>query len=170
MEEKKENSELSCIELDNSTKEIANSIIQETDINKVKDLTHLFNLNQAKKNTIRIMKLNQLMDTVSDKIIERFEKRPDEFNNKDLLDYLQVTQSAIERAEKSLNQIDESTSFISVHNTQNDITVNIVDDFDRDSKEKIMAAVQALIQKSESLEKDVTVEAEEIKPEEENNI
>ena len=63
--------------LDESISKIAQEIINENDVDSIKDLTHLFNLNQAKKNVIRVIKLNGLLDTVSDKIIERFEKYPD---------------------------------------------------------------------------------------------
>ena len=80
----------------------------ENDIDKVKDLTHLFNLNQAKKNVLRVLKLNSLLDKVSDQMIERFTKQPGAFSNSDLLNYMQVTQSAIDRANKALNLVDET--------------------------------------------------------------
>ena len=50
------------IKLDSDADEIANKIMQETDDSSIKNLTHLFNLNQAKKNALRILKLNSLLD------------------------------------------------------------------------------------------------------------
>lgn len=41
-------------------------------------------------------------------MIERFDKRPGEFSNSDLLSYLQVTQAAIDKATKSLNLVEET--------------------------------------------------------------
>jgi hypothetical protein len=130
--------------LDTKTAQIAKQILEEEDVDAVKDLTHLFNLNQAKKNVLRIMKLNGLLDTVSDKIIERFEKYPDNFNNADLLNYLQVTQNAIDKANKNLSLVDD-TPVIQVNNTSQ-VNVNIVDSYDRDSKERVLAAIKSIIE------------------------
>lgn len=130
--------------LDTKTVQIAKQILEEEDVDAVKDLTHLFNLNQAKKNVLRIMKLNGLLDTVSDKIIERFEKYPDNFNNADLLNYLQVTQNAIDKANKNLSLVDD-TPVIQVNNTSQ-VNVNIVDSYDRDSKERVLAAIKSIIE------------------------
>ena len=107
------------------------------------NLTHLFNLNQAKKNVLRILKLNQLLDKVSDQMIERFEKRPGEFSNADLLNYMQVAQSAIDRANKSLNLVDE-TPAIQI-NQQNIIMDKEI--LDKDSRDRVTDAVNAILNK-----------------------
>lgn len=46
--------------------EIASKILNEDDLDEVKNLTRLFNLIQAKKNMLRVMNLNGLFDKVSD--------------------------------------------------------------------------------------------------------
>ena len=74
--------------IDEQAVDLAQKVINETDIEKTKDLVSLFNLNAAKKNVIRILKLNGLLDSVSDTMIERFEKYPNEFSNEDLLKYM----------------------------------------------------------------------------------
>ena len=124
--EDKENELLNLIPLDSKTKEIAQKIIDEDSLDKVKDLTHLFNLNQAKKNVLRILKLNTLLDKVSDTMIERFEQTPGQFSNADLLNYMQVTQSAIDRANKSLNMVDESQAI--TLNQVNQVNLNVGDE------------------------------------------
>ena len=133
-------------DLDIKTSQIAQDIINEDDVDTIKDLTNLFNLNQAKKNVLRVMKLNGLLDTVSDKIIERFEKYPDNFSSADLLNYLQVTQNAIEKANKNLSMV-ETTPVIQV-NQNNQVNVNILDSFDRDSKERVMEALKSILANS----------------------
>ena len=138
--------------LDNQTTDIAQNIINETDINKVKDLTHLFNLNQSKKNVLRVMKLNGLLDTVSDKIIERFEKYPDNFSSADLLNYLQVTQNAIDKANKTLNLVDETPAIQVQQNNQ--VNVNIVDSYDKESRDRIMNFIKNVLE-SQSIQQDV---------------
>ena len=77
--------------LQNKTDELVNQILAEDDVNKVKDLTHLFNVACVKKDIIRVKTLDNLYDTVISKVAERFEKRPDEFSNSDLISYLQAT-------------------------------------------------------------------------------
>lgn len=135
--------ELSVANVNNSIEETAQSILDENDLDKVKDLTHLFNLNQAKKNVVRIMKLNGLMDTVADKIIERFEKYPDNFSNAELLSYLQVTQNTIEKASKSLELIDETPTIQFNNNTQ--VNVSIIDSLDRESKARVADVIRSIL-------------------------
>ena len=134
---------LNIIPLDDNTKNIAQQLIDEQDLDQVKNLTHLFNLNQAKKNVLRILKLNQLLDKVSDQMIERFEKRPGELSNADLLHYMQVAQSAIDTANKSLNQVDE-TPAIQI-NQQNIIMDKEI--LDKDSRDRVTDAVNAILNK-----------------------
>ena len=45
--------------------EIASKILNEDNLDEVKNLTRLFNLIQAKKNMLRVMNLNGLFDKVS---------------------------------------------------------------------------------------------------------
>ena len=153
-------------DLDNQTTELAQTIIDETNVDKLKDLTHLFNLNQAKKNVLRVMKLNGLLDTVSDKIIERFEKYPDNFSSADLLNYLQVTQNAIDKANKNLNLVDETPVIQINHNNQ--VNVNIIDSYSQDERDRVMEVVKAILAKSQLSESSNIEEQEyiEIKEEE----
>ena len=149
---------ISTDKIDSSTRQLAQQIINEEDIDTVKDLTHLFNLNQAKKNVLRVMKLNGLLDTVSDKIIDRFEKYPDNFSNTDLLNYLQVTQNAIEKANKNLSLVDETPVIQLQQNNQ--VNVNIIDTLDRDSKARVLDTIKAILsntQPQENVEEVITL-------------
>ena len=98
----------------------------------------------SKKNVSRILKLNSLLDDVSDQMVLRFQKRADQFTNSDLLDYMKVIQGAIDTSSKSLNQVEEPPMIVQQTNTQ--INVNVMDGFDRESKERILAAIQATLQ------------------------
>lgn len=139
-------SDKNIIKVDNDTNELIDKIVNENDIDELKKFTQLFNVNQAKKNALRIIKLNGLLDCVSDQMMERFQKRAGEFSNKDLLDYMTVVQNAIDRANKSLNLIDE-TPAISINNNVN---INVEDGFDRQSRAKITEAVQAILARIEN--------------------
>ena len=142
---------LNEVPLDEQTAEIANDILQETDVEKVKDLTNLFNLNQRKKNVVRLMKFNSLLDNISDHMLDRFEKRAGEFSNSDLLDYMQVVQSAIDRTQKSLDLIAD-TPAIQV-NTQNNLNITVNDDgLSRESKKRVADAIAGILGKIKQLD------------------
>lgn len=129
--------------LDERTRRIAQQILDEQDVDKVKDLTALFNLNAQKRNVMRVIKMNELLDKVTDKVMERFEKTPENFSNDDLIKYMQVTETAIEKANKQLNLVDETPAIQLQQNNQ--VNVNIIDSFDRDSRGRIADAIKAIL-------------------------
>lgn len=129
--------------LDEQTKQIAQEILNENDIDKVKDLTNLFNLNAQKRNVMRVIKMNGLLDKVTDQVIERFEKTPHNFSNDDLIKYMQVTETAIERANKNLNLVEETPPIQLLQ--QNQVNINIDNMLDRQSRENVLNAVRAIL-------------------------
>lgn len=142
MDETKNMISLDLTPLDTRTREIAQRILEEQDVDKVKDLTTLFNLNTQKRNVMRVIKMNELLDQVTDKVMERFEKTPDNFSNDDLIKYMQVTETAIDRANKQLNLVDETPA---IHLQQNNqVNVNIVDSLDRESRERVLDALRSM--------------------------
>lgn len=145
---------LNLVALDDETTELAQQIINESSLDEIKNLTKLFNLNQSKKNAMRVLKLNTLLDKVSDQMIERFEKKPGEFSNADLLNYMTITQNAIDRANKSLNLVEETPAIQLQQNNQ--INVNIVDRLSRDSKDKVAEAVRSILSKINSMETELS--------------
>lgn len=147
MEEKNEITQpLDLRPLDNQTRQIAQEILDEQDIEKVKDLTNLFNLNAQKRNVMRVIKMNELLDKVTDQVVERFEKRPDNFSNEDLIKYMQVTENAIDRANKHLNLVEEIPAIQLMQNNQ--VNINIDSGLDRDGRERVMDAVKAILAKA----------------------
>lgn len=104
----------------------------------------LFNINQSKKNALRIIKLNNLLCKVEDQAIERFERRPDQVSNKELLEYMNVVSNQIDRAQKSVDALSVSPA-IHVNNQKNEVNINIGPELDRDSKERVMDAISALL-------------------------
>ena len=129
--------------VDTKIKSLVDNIMVEEDPNKAKDLVELFNWNMSKKNVARIEKLSQLYDSITDQMIERVDKRADQFSNSDLLDYVKTIQSAIDVNTKNLAQVQEPPLIVQQNNTQ--INVNVADTFDREAKDRIMAAVQATL-------------------------
>jgi hypothetical protein len=138
-------SEIDTVSLEESSTSLVRSIIKANDIDELKDLAKMFEINQAKKNAVRVIKLNNLLDKVNDQAIERFEKRPYEISNKELLDYMKVVGDEIERSQQTLQQIDTSP-MIQINQQNNSINVNVGDEsIDRDSKERVIDAVTQLL-------------------------
>ena len=128
--------------------DIANQVMSEPSMDKTKDLVQLFNWHLSKKNVSRLLKLNSLYDKVSDQMETRLTLRGDQFSNSDLIDYLKTIQGAIDSSAKILSQAEEPPVIVQHNNTQ--INVNVVDNFDRDAKERILAAIQATLQTASS--------------------
>ena len=142
---------IDLIPLDNKTNELANKIINTEDISQCQDLVKLFNLNQAKKNVLRVLKLNSLLDHVSDEMINRFQNKPGEFANNDLLNYMNVVQNSIDRANKSLNLVDEVPN---ISLTQ--VNVNVEENkLDRDSRARVAEAVMKMLELAKSKKMDL---------------
>ena len=145
--------------LDANTKEIAQRILDEQNVDKVKDLTNLFNLNAQKRNVMRVIKMNELLDKVTDQVIDRFEKKPDNFSNEDLIKYMQVTETAIDRANKQLNLVDETPPIQFMQNNQ--VNINVGADLDRESREKVLERVQAILSGTKKHEEAIEIEIKE---------
>lgn len=140
--------------VDTHTTEIAQKILDETDVDRVKDLTNLFNLNAQKRNVARVLKMTDLLDRVTDQMLTRFERTPDNFSNEDLIKFMQVTENSIEKASKSLSQVDQTPAIQYQQNNQVNITIG--DSLNRESRQRVTDTVQALLKKFGSGELDIT--------------
>lgn len=130
-------------QLDAKASELAQNIIQSKNPDDMDRFVSMFELNQAKKNALRILTLNTLLDKVNDQAVERFNKHPDEVTNKELLDYMDVVQNSIDRAEASLKNANSPSSGItSLHN---EVNINMGTGMDEDSRSRVIDAVTALL-------------------------
>jgi hypothetical protein len=137
--------DLNSLTLEESSNKLVKEIVDTDNVDELKNLTKLFEINQAKKNALRIVKLNNLLDKVNDQAIERFEKRPYEISNKELLDYMKVVQEQIHNSSETLSKIDQSPA-IQINQQNNSINVNVEGEkIDRDSKERVIDAVTQLL-------------------------
>lgn len=147
--------------LNDESKAIIEQIIAETDEQKVRDLTHLFNANQNKKTMARVNKLSDLLDTITDQALERFTARPDEISNKELFDGLKVVQDLIERGQKQVSGAGE-TPLIQINQQNNEVNVgNTTSNLNRDSRERVKSAVLDILN-SITNKQNSTIEAEEL--------
>ena len=120
-------------------------IIAEKDEQKSRDLTQLFNANQNKKTMVRVNKLSDLLDTITDQALSRFTTRPDEISNKELFDGLKIVQDLIERGQKQVSGAGE-TPLIQVNQQTNEVNIGgSTSNLNRDSRERVKAAVISIL-------------------------
>ena len=136
---------INAADLNQESLTLINQIIAEKDIEKTKDLTHLFNINQNKKTMIRIDKLSGLQDNLVDQFVRRIEERPDEISNKELMDGIKIVQDIIERGQKQVESV-EQTPLIQFNQQNN--SVNIGEggaQLNKESRDRVKNAVLALL-------------------------
>ena len=131
--------------LTEESKALIEQIIAETDEQKTKDLTYLFNNNQNKKTMVRVSKLSDLLDTITDQALARFTTRPDEISNKELFDGLKIVQDLIERGQKQVSGAGE-VPLIQVNQQTNEVNLGgSPSNLSRDSRERVKSAVLGLL-------------------------
>ena len=81
-------------------------------------------------------------------MVKRFEKSPGNFANSELIDYLNTVQAAIEKSSKVMKSTEEP-QMIQIKQ-DNNINVNILDGYDRDSKERIADAIKSILSQASS--------------------
>lgn len=140
---------LDTTSVDTAIFDAASRVLTEEDMNRTTDLVALFNWNISKKNVARVMKLNSLYDSVTDQMVRRFEARPDQFSNSDLLDYMKTLQGAIDTSTKNISETAAPPSIVQ-NNTQ--INVNVIDSFDRDARARILHAVKATLESAKNIQ------------------
>ena len=132
-------------DLNEESRAIIEQIIAEKDEQKAKSLTQLFNINQNKKTMIRVNKLSDLLDTITDQALTRFTNRPDEISNKELFDGLKVVQDLIERGQKQVSGVNE-TPLIQVNQQTNEVNIGgAAGSLSRDSRERVKSVVLGLL-------------------------
>lgn len=166
-------SEINILPLEESTKNVLERIIQEDDVEQVKDLTKSFNLNQFKKNMMRVVKYGDLLDKVLTQTDKRITERPDEIPNKELLDFLQAIQTNMEKTQKAVDSID-SAPLIQINNQDNSVNVNLnKDGLDKDSKENVLSVVQQILKLAQQKPVETVIvepQTVEIEPEEKTDM
>ena len=125
--------------------DILNQIIAAEDIDKTKDLTYLFNINQNKKTMVRIDSLSNLQDKLVGLLSSRVTERPDEMSNQEVMQALKVVQDIIERGTKQITGQNEQP-LIQINQQTN--SVNVGDEaagLNRDSRDKVRRAIMSIL-------------------------
>lgn len=132
------------VKFEDSDQQIINGIVEAESKEELQAQFDLFNMNQSKKNALRMIKLEGLLNKVEDQAIERFEKRPDQVSNRELLDYMQIVSAQIDRSQRVVDSLEEKEMIRKV-TPKTDVTINIGTDLDRDSKANVVGAIKGIL-------------------------
>lgn len=157
--------------VDKEANEIITSLVKENDSERIKNITKLFQINQSKKNIMRIMRYGGLLDKVGDQIAERFEKNPNAMSNEDIIKYLKVLQDSISISQEYIDNIEEKP-MISITNNKNELNINVAQDetkLDRDSRENVMNAINEILKIAAKNNSEEAIDVEENKEEDVEN-
>lgn len=119
--------------------------LQLKDANKkddIEQILNIFNLNLKKKELLRVSKLSDLQDAITDQVEKRLNTHADEFSNKDLIDYFKAFQETISKTNKSVDEIPV------VQITQNQLNINVQPEFNQDERQRILNTVRQIIANS----------------------
>lgn len=115
----------------------------------------LFNLNQTKKNVLRLARLNGLLDQADEQLLHRLEKRPDQLTTKDILDIMNTVSAQVDRINDFNDRFTEdtkSTIKIAQHDTT-EVNISMTPDLTRDEKNDVMDAVASLLKQLKQAKK-----------------
>lgn len=146
--------------LKENTDDVVSKLIESQDIEEIKRLTQLFNVNQMKKDAIRVIKLNDILDKLDNQVSERVEKYPDQFSNIDLLKYVDTIQQTINKSNQTITNINQ-TPLIQL-NQQNNIVQVSEDALTRESREKIVNIVKQFLENSQKSPEVIDIKQDEV--------
>ena len=122
-----------------SNEDLEKQLLEETDFDNVNQIIELFNLNLQKKNIIRSAKLSDVQDKVVNQITQRIDLEPESFSNDDLIKYHKIIQDTLTKTDTTLENVKVPTIQI---NQQVNVDKMV---FDSDSRKRILAAVQEIL-------------------------
>jgi len=143
-----------------SDEELEEALIKETDVDNIKNIINLFNLNIKKKDIVRTAKLNDLQNKVYEQINKRLTYKADEFSNSDLLNYFKTIQETINKSDTSLDKVD--TPAIQI--IQNQLNVSSEDPslLNLESRQKISDIVQKFLALTKEEKESIDIPYQEI--------
>lgn len=136
-------------DLKTNTEDVVSQLVQSSEADEIKRLTQLFNVNQMKKDAIRTVKLNDMLDKLDTKILDRIENSVDDMSNRDLIDYVNTVQQSISKSAQNVANINQTP--LIQFNQQNNVVNVGQGQFTRESRGKIIDIVQQLLQGTDDL-------------------
>lgn len=141
--------------IDTSLAELEEQLIQEDNIDEINRIVELFNLNLQKKNIIRSAKLSSVQDKIVNHIEERIALEPESIDDRDLIGYHKAIQDTLNKSDTSMENVKVPTIQINQQVNVDKIT------FDSDSRKRILAAVNGILNSEDADLEALKLEGEE---------
>lgn len=129
------------INLSAESQKLIGELTLEKDRQKMQVIEQQFNDIQRKKQLARISKLSDVQDMLTDQFYQRISQRPDEISNKEMLDGMKVIQDLMEKNQKRAETVEEIPQLIQINQTE----VNVGNNLNRDSRERVKNAVLGIL-------------------------
>ena len=127
--------------LNAEAQKLIGELTSEKDRQKLQAIEQQFNEIQRKKQLARVSKLSEVQDMLTDQFYQRISQRPDEISNKEMLDGMKVIQDLMEKNQKHADTVEEIPQLIQINQTE----VNVGNNLNRDSRERVKNAVLGLL-------------------------
>lgn len=135
-------------QVDDKATELSKQIAKVDTKSELDALYDAFKINDTKKNVFRINKLNNLLDKITEEATARFEQRPGEMSNKEVIDYMNAVSNQIDRSKSTLSQI-KDVNLTQVNNTVNVNIDNKETSLSRESREKVIDFIKDILKNSQ---------------------
>ena len=123
------------------------NLINTNDASEIDNMVPVFNSFFKKREIMQKHTEYDLKDRLLERMLERLDKTPDNFNNSDLAVWMKTIQQAIDSSQKNIDQQQSVTPTQTVNYQQNNnVHVSIADTLSRESRSRITDAIQKILQ------------------------
>jgi hypothetical protein len=128
--------------LESSANDIITDALNETSSEEMKKHIDRFNLELTKKNMLRMVMLNNVLDAAQEEVFTRLMNSSDDMSNKELLEVINTFQTSMEKTSKNMEKVDELPM---IELRQQNVNINVDNTLDRDSKNKVINVIKELL-------------------------
>lgn len=136
---------------------LARKIIKEKDTKNLFALLDEFKTVTLKKELVRLVKLGEFADMTDDEIGKRLQEHPERLKNSELVEFSELIQNSMDRANKQIDSIRENEGVSIQANTVNVTKNELKVDMSTASREKIANVVMSILN-SKNIEHDKPTE------------
>ena len=139
--------ENTSIEITDDSQELVEKILLEQNPDELKKLTALFNAAQSKKNIVRSLRFNELLDTICDEMQSRFSTNPYGIDNDQIIKWLKSVQGIVDKNNAYVESINDTP--LIQKNIQVNNTINLIDSMSKESKDRVAEVVKNILLQNE---------------------
>ena len=149
------------ITIKSSKESIVEKIFETDNVDELKDLTNLFGISLTKKEIARASTESDLLDRLLDIARERITSKGEYLSHEEILDYIKTFQGNVDKSKKTLNdELDRASVNVSNNKTEVNINVNTGVELSRESRERVLDVVNAILKQNADKQTTYVVEEE----------